>query len=382
MTQGNMSIAGYYTKLKKLWDEFASLDPLPPSSCGTSKKLKDQTAPNQLMQFLLGLSDAYDHVSNQVLLMDPLPTAAKAYSMFLRVEKQREIQSGISGLDGEGVMATQSGDLGRQMPDKGTAKREDLLTKGSCYDYCKNTVGCKWIYKTKLKPDGSTERYKERLVAKGFSQVEGIDYNDCFASVAKAITVSHGHCLFTKGVGPQFVALLVYVDDILVTESTDELIQEVKRDTGMHKGKTVITPLPPGLKLSTDLGGALPDLSKYKRIIGKLLYLGFTRPDICHATQQLSHLPDYKNITNEILHILGFKPSLLENKETDSCVKVLYRSRIRSMTATVCEITWVIYLLKDLGVEVSIPVPFFYDNKAALHITANPLPNTANPVIP
>ncbi|KAL0286288.1 UNVERIFIED_CONTAM: Retrovirus-related Pol polyprotein from transposon RE1 [Sesamum calycinum] len=194
-------------------------------------------------------------------------------------------------------------------------------------------------YKTKLKPDGSTKRYKERLVAKGFSQVEGIDYNDRFASVAKAITVRlflavatarnwpphhldlnnaflHGTLDPPEGyqILPGMVCKLkksytaesrLQDNDILVSESTDELIQEVKRDTGMHKGMIVITPLPPGLKLSTDLGGALPNLSKYKS------------------------LPDYKNITNEILHIFGFKPSLLENKGTDSYVKVLYRSRIQ-----------------------------------------------------
>nr|KYP69003.1 Retrovirus-related Pol polyprotein from transposon TNT 1-94 [Cajanus cajan] len=57
------------------------------------------------------------------------------------------------------------------------------------YPHGKDIIGVKWVYKTKLNPDGTIQKHKARLIAKGYSQQPRVDYNETFAPVARLDTI-------------------------------------------------------------------------------------------------------------------------------------------------------------------------------------------------
>lgn len=64
---------------------------------------------------------------------------------------------------------------------------KEALQKNDTWEKCvlpkgKKPVGCRWVFTIKHKADGTIERYKARLIAKGYTQTYGIDYSLTFTS--------------------------------------------------------------------------------------------------------------------------------------------------------------------------------------------------------
>nr|XP_043639383.1 uncharacterized mitochondrial protein AtMg00810-like [Erigeron canadensis] len=305
----------------------------------------------------------------------------------------------------------------------------------------------KSLYGLKQAPRQWNSKLSSALLECGFSQSKS-DYS-----------------LFTRNINGNFVALLVYVDDIVITGNCVKEIEQVKsflstkfkikdlgklkfflgievlendnglcfsqrkyclellNDFGMLGCKPMHTPLEMNITVKpfTKNGKMLDNITVYQKLIGKLIYLTLTRPDISYSVQCLSqfmHAPsqehfdlglrilryvkkapgkglfvqkgnnslltgyvDYdwarcvttrKSVTSFTVY-LGNTLVSWKSKKQPTVAKSSAEAEYRALAAVTCEIIWLKNLLLDFGITCSIPVNVHCDSKAAIQIAANPV---------
>ncbi|RVW58055.1 Retrovirus-related Pol polyprotein from transposon RE1 [Vitis vinifera] len=206
-----------------------------------------------------------------------------------------------------------------------------------------------------------------------------------------------------------------------IAVSQRKYVLDLLNETGMLGCKPAETPMDTTVKLEESDGSAPVDKGRYQRLVGKLIYLSHTRPDIGFSVSVVSQFmnnPTEKHMTAviRILRYLKMTPgkglffqrttkkeieifsdadwagSVTDRRSTSGYCSfvwgnlVTWRSKkqsvvtrssaeaeFRAMAQGICEGIWLNRLLEELRVPLKHPMVLYYDNQAAISIAKNPV---------
>ncbi|GJZ47094.1 putative ribonuclease H-like domain-containing protein [Tanacetum coccineum] len=193
----------------------------------------------------------------------------------------------------------------------------------------KHAIKTKWVYRNKKDERGIIVRNKARLVSQGYTQEEGIDYDEVFAPVARieAIRLFFAYASFMGFIVYQMDAKSAFLYGTIEEEvkqkddgifiSQDKYVADILKKFDFVTVKTASTPNETTKALLKNEEAEDVDVHLYRSMIGSLMYLIASRPDIMFAvcayarfqvTPKVSHLYAVKRIFRYLKgqHKLGF----------------------------------------------------------------------------
>ncbi|KAH9782974.1 hypothetical protein KPL71_009140 [Citrus sinensis] len=287
----------------------------------------------------------------------------------------------------------------------------------------RKAIGNKWVYKIKRDSNDQVERYRARLVVKGYAQKEGIDFNEIFSPVVRLTTVrvvlailNSDHCAYYKRFEDNdFIILLLYVDDMLVAGPNKDRIQELKAQLAREFEMKDLGPANKilGMQIHRDRNNRkiwllqknylkkilrrfnMQDLGAVSRYMANpggehwiamkriLRYIrGTSDVALCYGGSEFTvrgyvdsdfagDLDKRKSTTGYVFTLAGATVSWVSKLQT---VVALSTTEAEYMAATqACkEAIWIQRLLEELGHKQE-KISVFCDSQSALHIARNPV---------
>nr|GEW88540.1 integrase, catalytic region, zinc finger, CCHC-type, peptidase aspartic, catalytic [Tanacetum cinerariifolium] len=277
-------------------------------------------------------------------------------------------------------------------------KRLDVWVLVPPPDYLKPFT-FKWLFKNKHDEENTVIRNKSRLVVRGYHQEEGIDFKQSFALVARMEAiwiyltyVAHkSFTVFQLNVKTTFLhgtlKEYVYVCQLEGFIDADHLRHVYKLNKalyGLKQAPRACTPMKIKDKLDIDQNGSPVDATKYRSMIGGLMYLTSSRSDIVYATCLCARYQDkptekhLKEVKRIFCYLWGtVNTSLWYSKnfsfELTGCSDVDYAGCKDTFKSTSGRAQFLDEkLLTDYGFHLN-KIPIYYDSKSAIAISYNPV---------
>eukprot|EP00253_Pinus_taeda_P029808 PITA_29808 len=246
----------------------------------------------------------------------------------------------------------------------------------------KSVVSSCWLYKVKQATDGSVEKHKARFVSHGFSQVEGIDYDDTFAHVARINSYITG-LGFTKSeanvnvyhimVEAKPLIIVLYVDD-LILRGDDQLIKSCKEDLAREFEMKDLGLMHYflGMEVWQKDGEVFVSQGKYANEILRRFHMERCKPMQTPLADWAGSPSDRKSTLGGIFNLGSVAVSWYNRKQRSVALSSAEVEYMVASQAT-CEAIWMQKILVGLFDQRMDLIVIYCDNSSCIKLSENPV---------